>query len=201
LKDEISARTQRGSFANLCLTPRASTERYGEANLSILNLIQLLQSRAIHQPERLAYTFLLDGEEEESHLTYGALEQQARAVGACLQGLGLRGERSFCSTPPGLEYIAAFWGCLYAGAVAVPAYPPRLNRNMERLLAIAEDARPSAALMNGQILSRLKPLLHEVPELRALKWLVSEEMSPWSLIKCGHRSANASRLTSGSSRQ
>jgi acyl-CoA synthetase (AMP-forming)/AMP-acid ligase II len=177
------------------------TERYGEANLSILNLIQLLQSRAIHQPERLAYTFLLDGEEEESHLTYGALEQQARAVGACLQGLGLRGERSFCSTPPGLEYIAAFWGCLYAGAVAVPAYPPRLNRNMERLLAIVEDARPSAALMNGQILSRLKPLLHEVPELRALKWLVSEEMSAWSLIKCGHRSANTSRLTSGSSRQ
>lgn len=152
------------------------TERCGEANPSIVNLIQLLQSRATHQPERLAYTFLLDGEGEESHLTYGELEQQARAVGACLQGLGLRGERVILLYPPGLEYIAAFWGCLYAGAVAVPAYPPRLNRNMQRLLAIVADARPSAALTNGHILSRLKPLMHDVPELRALKWLASEEI-------------------------
>lgn len=69
------------------------TERYGETNPSIVNLIQLLQSRASHQPERLAYTFLLDGEGKELHLTYGELERQALAIGACLQGLGLRGER------------------------------------------------------------------------------------------------------------
>ena len=152
------------------------TESYGEAGQGIVNLIQLLQSRAAQQPGRLAYTFLLDGEGEEAHLTYGELERQARAVGACLQGLGLRGERVILLYPPGLEYIAAFWGCLFAGAVAVPAYPPRLNRNLERLQAVVADARPSAALTNGQTLSRLKPLLHEVPALRALKWVATEEI-------------------------
>ena len=75
------------------------TERYGETNPTIVNLIQLLQSRAIQQPERLAYTFLLDGEEEESHLTYGELGQQARAIAASLHGLVCVASESSCPTP------------------------------------------------------------------------------------------------------
>jgi len=142
----------------------------------IINLIQLLQSRAAHQPDRLAYTFLLDGEEEEAHLTYGELERQARAIGTCLQQLNLQGQRVILLYPPSLEYIAAFWGCLYAGAVAVPAYPPRLNRKMQRLQAVVADAQPSAALTTEHILSRLQPLLKNIPALSALKWLVTEEI-------------------------
>ncbi len=91
-------------------------------------LVELLRRRARHEPRRAAYTFLTDG--EEVHLTYGELDRRARAIAALLQEMGAGGERVLLLYPPGLDYIAAFFGCLYAGAVAVPAYPPRLNRSL-----------------------------------------------------------------------
>ena len=59
---------------------------------------------------------------------------------------GLAGGRALLLYPPGLEFIVAFFGCLYAGVVAVPAYLPRPNRPMTRLRSIVEDARPSVVL-------------------------------------------------------
>ena len=56
---------------------------------------------------------------------------QARAIAARLGAEGLAGERALLAFPPGLEFLAAFFGCLYAGVVAVPAYPPRPNRTAD----------------------------------------------------------------------
>src|SRR5206468_155512 len=104
-------------------------------------------SRARLTPEARAYTFLLDGEAAETHVSYGELDRQARAIAARLAmdsggAAEAAGERALLLYPAGLEYIAAFFGCLYAGVAAVPAYPPRANRRDERLLAILADARP-----------------------------------------------------------
>src|SRR4051812_27122674 len=88
------------------------------------SLTELLRLRAERQPEQLAYTFLASGETEQ-HVTYAELDRQARAIGAWLQSYGSEGERALLLYPPGLPYIAAFFGCLFAGGVAIPAYPPR----------------------------------------------------------------------------
>ncbi|MFN9318327.1 MAG: AMP-dependent synthetase, partial [Microcystis sp.] len=56
-------------------------------------LVELLRYRASSQPERLAYIFLRDGEIEEARLTYGELDQKARAIAAHLQSLEAKGER------------------------------------------------------------------------------------------------------------
>ncbi|HEX8559980.1 MAG TPA: amino acid adenylation domain-containing protein [Pyrinomonadaceae bacterium] len=177
--------------------------RFEEAERNFANLVELLQARAARHPERLAFTFLRDGEGEESHLTYWELERQARAIGAWLQGLNLRGERVLLLYPPGLEYVAAFWGCLYAGAVAVPAYPPRLNRHTERLQAVVADARAAAALTTANVFSRLKPLLGEVPGLGALRWVQTEEVEVGAALHWREPEADSSTLaflqyTSGS---
>jgi acyl-CoA synthetase (AMP-forming)/AMP-acid ligase II len=84
-----------------------------------------LRERASHQPEEIVYTFLLDGETESDWLTYQVLDRQARAIAATLQSYQTMGERALLLYPPGLEFVAAFFGCLYAGVVAVPVYPPR----------------------------------------------------------------------------
>ena len=97
--------------------------------------------KASAQPESVVYTFLLDGETHEVHLTYAELDRQARAIGSLLARTIAPGEPVLLLYPPGLEYITAFFGCLYAGVIAVPAYPPRLNRNLLRLEAIVSDTQ------------------------------------------------------------
>jgi len=97
-------------------------------------LIEMLRDRAERRGGDLSYTFLLDGETAEAHLTYGELDRRARGLAATLAREGITaGERVLLLYPPGLDYITAFFGCLYAGAVAVPAYPPRSRRPSARL--------------------------------------------------------------------
>ena len=97
--------------------------------IAIFNLARLAQQRAESSPDDLAYVFLSGQELLPSPLTYKQLDFQARTIAAFLQGLELKGDRALLLYPPGLEFVAAFIGCLYAGVVAVPAYPPRVNRS------------------------------------------------------------------------
>jgi amino acid adenylation domain-containing protein len=139
------------------------------------NLIELLRGRALSQPDEVAYTFLSEREgEEEQSLTYGELDRRARAIAALLAENGAKGERALLLYPPGLDYVAAFFGCLYASVVAVPAYPPRLNRNLRRLQSIAADSRATMALTTASLMTRLKPLSEQVSELKALRWLATD---------------------------
>ncbi len=108
----------------------------GEVPLSCSTIVDLLRYRAIHQPDIVAFTFLQDGETLERTLTYQDLDRCSRAIAAQLQALGLSGERALLLYPPGLDYLVAFFGCLYAGVVAVPAYPPRNQRKAPRIEAI-----------------------------------------------------------------
>ena len=137
-------------------------------------LSDLLRLRALHQPDRRAYTFLSDGETKEVHLTYGELDLQARAVAARLQALASPGERALLLYPPGLQYAAAFFGCLYAGIVAVPVYPPRPNRPDPRFLAILSDARARVVLTTSAILPNAERLLQgDAPVL----WLATDGLN------------------------
>lgn len=141
-------------------------------------VVEVLHSRALHQSDQLGYVFLQDGETEEVQMTYADLDLRARALAAQLQVLGMHGERAFLVYPPGLEFLVGFFGCLYAGVVAVPVYPPlpsRLDRTLPRFRAILHDARPVAALTSSRLLSQLEPMLSaEFPDIKALHWLATD---------------------------
>ncbi|MFB2971383.1 amino acid adenylation domain-containing protein [Aerosakkonema sp. BLCC-F183] len=137
-------------------------------------LVELLRWRAQQQTEQRAYTFLLDGEVEETYLTYADLDNKARAIAAMLQNYVKSGERAILLFPPGLDYIAAFFGCLYAGIIAVPAYPPQFNRSMSRLQAIVADADAKVVLTNEQILANKSRAITHAPNLEKLQWLVTD---------------------------
>ena len=109
-------------------------------------LVELLRHRVRCQADDVAFIYLVDGEFEQVQITYRELDRQARAIGAWLESLGLVGQRALLLYPAGLEFIAAFFGCLYAGVVAVPVYPPRRNRSMTRIQAVADDAGAKVAL-------------------------------------------------------
>src|SRR5258706_3350150 len=140
-------------------------------------LVEVLRWRALHQPDRLAYTFLLYGETEEVHLTYADLDLRARAVAARLKSLGEYGGRALLVYPPGLDFIAGFFGCLYAGVVAVPVYPPhpaRLDRTLPRLRATANDAQPVAILTSSTLIALAENLFRQAPDLQVPHWLATD---------------------------
>jgi len=118
-------------------------------------LVEIARWRARNQPDDLAYTFLIDGEEQRDNLTYHELDRRARQIAAGLQRQALGGERVLLLFHPGLDFNAAVFGCMYAGAVAVPVYPPdpfRAHRTLPRLQAILEDAQASVVLGSAEIL-------------------------------------------------
>ncbi len=136
-------------------------------------LVQLLRHRARCQPDATAFVYLVDGEHEQVELTYKELDRQARAIAAWMKEWDLEGERALLLYPAGLEFIAAFFGCLYAGVVAVPVYPPRRNRSLARIQAIADDAEAKVALTTDTVLNRVEPLIDETPHLKQLTWLAT----------------------------
>lgn len=140
-------------------------------------LLTLLHNRAVKQPEKIAYKFLIDGEAEEVSLTYQKLDQQARAIASSLQDISATGERILLLYPPGLEFITAFLGCLYAGAIAVPVYPPRRNQRIQRLQAITTDAQASIALTTASLLSNIEQHLAIESKFAALKCLATDKIA------------------------
>jgi len=75
-----------------------------------------------------------------------------------------------------LEYLAAFFGCLYAGVIAVPAYPPRNRRGTPRILALVEDSHPAIALTTSQIQPNIASLLAEKTEIGNWQWLTTDTL-------------------------
>ncbi len=155
--------------------------KYQDPNYSPKTLVDLLRWRAVTEPDTRAYTYIKDGDKKEIHLTYGELDKRARSIAAALRRKGLEGQRALLLYPPGLDYISGFFGCLYAGVIAVPAYPPdpnRLNRSLPRLQAIVNDAKATVALTTDSILymirmlklgSKMSKTLERMPFLRKFR--------------------------------
>src|SRR6476620_10907805 len=120
-------------------------------------LVELLRRRAELQPDQIAYTFLRDGEVEDASISYRELDLRARSVAQMLRGMEIAGGKALLLYPAGLEFIAAFFGCLYAQVVAVPVYQPRLRRTLDRLISVAADCKSSVVLTTEEIWSRVKP--------------------------------------------
>jgi acyl-CoA synthetase (AMP-forming)/AMP-acid ligase II len=140
--------------------------------------IELLRWRAESQPCQRAFSFLSTGGPEEVELRYAELDRQARALGAVLQSLGPAGNRALLLYPAGPEFVTAFFGCLYAGWIAVPAYPPPLNQRLARVQSIAQDARPALVLTTSTVLDRSRHRLASAPDLAGLRWLATDALPP-----------------------
>ena len=140
------------------------------------NLIELLRARTAEHGPRVAFRFLADGETEESRLTYEELELRARAIAVALAPQAAAGERALLFYTGGLEFIAAFWGCLYAGVVAVPVFPARLHRQIPRLLAIAADSEAKFVLTTAKIRRQAEDLFRRAPDLKKMQWLATDDL-------------------------
>ncbi|MGC3976297.1 MAG: AMP-binding protein [Nitrospira sp.] len=166
-------------------------------------ILDVLRWRAEHQPDQTAYVYLREGLSADSVLTYRELVARSRAIAGYLRTRFTPGERLLLVYPPGLEFVQAFWGALYAGLIAVPVPPPdafRVKAGVARVQRLAEDAGATGALTTSQLLEMLRsqdfvpPLDHWVSTDQA----VSADTSGWTDLQ--QRSSHLAYLqyTSGS---
>ena len=132
------------------------------------DLITILCERSASSPQQLAYAFLHDGKHVTKQWTYQQLALQVERIAAYLQEAGAVGERVLLLYPPGLEFIAAFLGCLAAGAVAVPAYPPRNQRHLPRIQTIIADAGAKFLLTDANAEQRIVVWLEQTSRTQPL---------------------------------
>ncbi|WP_038860411.1 non-ribosomal peptide synthetase, partial [Pseudomonas sp. R62] len=143
-------------------------------------LVHALKRRAALTPDRLALRFLAENPEQTVVLSYLELDQRARTIAAALQAQAGFGERAVLLFPSGADYVAAFFGCLYAGVIAVPAYPPESARrhHQERLLSIIADAEPKLLLTSADLRDALQQI-DGAPPLLCVDTLDSALAESW----------------------
>jgi acyl-CoA synthetase (AMP-forming)/AMP-acid ligase II/acyl carrier protein len=131
------------------------------------SLVEACTWQAQTQPHRIGFTFLADGEGDERNLTYEELDRQSRTLAAKLQTLGNKADRVVLLFAPGLEYVVGFYACIYAGMIAVPAYPPdfmRMERTFDRLRVILQDCQSRIILGTQSTLAEAAPFLPQSPQ-------------------------------------
>lgn len=139
-------------------------------------LIDVLQYWAVTAPEKSAYIFLQDGEVAEQTINYAQLDKRARVIAAELIARNVCGHCAMLLYPSSLEYICAFLGCLYAGVIAIPVYPPRGNAADARLEAILKDSKAALVMSCKEIFDKHASKLKNVSNLISLPRLITDTL-------------------------
>ncbi len=159
--------------------PKTAQAAAAQGSPQFSTLVELLQYRASTQPDSLAYQFLVDGKKEGAAYTYAELEEWAKAIASLLQQQQAKGERALLLYPQGVEVVAAFCGCLYAGVIAIPVPPPdagRMKRTLPRLREIIKDAEASIVLSNARIIEMIQESDIDFPEFDSMRWIDTESV-------------------------
>lgn len=162
----------------------------------VSSIIDIFRSHAFERPNDVIYRFLGDGDTGEKSLTFAELELEAGRIAQAIRRHAEPGDRVLILVPPGLDYIKAFFACLYAGVVAVPTYPPTNERNGHRVHAMALDADTRMGLTTAELHPRIEAFL-ELPA-----WLLVDRLPPsdgeWQPFDCSTQDLAFLQYTSGS---
>ncbi|MGF1590186.1 MAG: fatty acyl-AMP ligase [Pleurocapsa sp.] len=146
-------------------------------------IVDILLDKSINQPNHTAYTFLADGENESGSYTYQELDLQARAIAVQLLTKVKPGDRALLVYPytAGLEFIASFLGCLYAGVIAVTDYPRQHIKSLSQYQDRIDNCQAAIALTTQEFADRVKGQLIANPgmvmKLNALPWMASDRVN------------------------
>lgn len=151
-----------------------SCQRMPHSELSAAaTLVDMLRRRAQTYQDKIAFSFSYEGDDaNRTQVSYRDLDLKARSIAAELQSRGAAGERVLVLCRPGLDHIAGYFGCLYAGAVAVPVH----ERLAPRLSSVVPDANARFALGISATHHEIVAALDSVNEGRGLHWLLTDEI-------------------------
>ena len=164
-------------------------------------LNELLADAAGRRPEQTAFLFLRDGENDIISISYEELHRRACGIAEVLRSRRIESARALLLYRSGIEFLAALFGTMYAGHVAVPAHPPHADRSLRRLEAMASDSDPTFVLTTSDIAGRSAAVLASLPALARLEWVSTDTVGHGDdrICRPGHRADLALlQYTSGS---
>ncbi|WP_162877672.1 AMP-binding protein [Mycobacterium persicum] len=145
-------------------------------------LSDIVRGSAERYSDKVAFDYCRyspDGE-EHSQLTYRELDIKARAIASILQQQGAAGERVLVLCPSGLDFIAAFFGCIHAGAVAVPVHPPVRDKVMGRVASIIADVQARLVLTTTEVQAKVRDVVDGLADGSSLQWCAVDAVNPQS---------------------
>ncbi len=141
------------------------------------SLVEIISKRANAQPDDVVYKYLGDGINETESFTFKEIDRVARSIAEALSKKLSKGDRVLLLFPQGLQYVAALYGCFYGGFIAIPAYPPRRNRKMDRINSIIEDSGAAAGLVTEDVFKTIERNFAEDELLKGMEWFEYEKIS------------------------
>ena len=172
------------------------------------SFVALLRHRATVQSQQTGYLFLRnnDPEQELDLLSYAQLDQRARAIAVALQAAGEPGQRVLLLQQPGLDFVTSFYGCLYAGAIAVTTYPAhrgRLKQALPKICDLLKDAECSTVLTTADTAEAFAAAWNEMiggrcPLVIASDTICLNDAEKWHAPAVGRDSVAFLQYTSGS---
>lgn len=150
-----------------------------KAKVEVSTLSEMLREKSSLYPEKNAYIFLKDGDEVGEKITFRQVDQEAQRLAGVLQSEHLQGERVLLLYPSSLEYIKAFFGCIYASSIAVPVYPPRANKAAKRIVSIVQDSQAKAVLTTKAIRDKLLESENFGAIASKLQWIATDALSEY----------------------
>ncbi len=140
-------------------------------------VVDLLTYQAEHKSQQTAYIFLSDGENESSRLTYGELDEKAKAIAVVIQSMTQPGDRVLMLYNSGEEFLIAYFACLYAGVIPIPADPSRSYHNNKRLKTIISDAEANFVLSTNALLNNIQTKFNPEQLLNNIQWLTTDTIT------------------------
>jgi len=144
------------------------------------SIIDIIRWRAEKQSNKLAYQFSdysCPSEVEEKVLSYAELDRKSRHIAALLQDLNVYGKPVLIMYPPGLDYIVAYFGCLFAGAIAVPCYSPLNSSMMSTLNKVVKNSGSCHILTIEEIKDKVWKEIDNQPYLSSLQWISTDKIT------------------------
>ena len=145
------------------------------------SLVEIVHRQALEAPDKLVLTFLADGSIESAvNWTRERLDRRARAIASALRRSGKAYRRPvLLMLPPGPEFVAAFFGCLYAHAIAVPMTPPglaRMARTFARLARIVSDSESQVFITTDKLSAAVDGVIERLEVARDIQILKEDEI-------------------------
>ena len=181
------------------ISSRSGRQAPARADTTVVSEVMRAAER---HPDRTAMRFLNEGDQQEDCLSFAQIDRAARTLAARLQAERAAGERVLILLAPGIDYVVALLGCLYAGAIAVPGHPPR-RRTLDRLAAIVRNCGARFAIADGEDVVQLDGQLRALSGGPSLRWLATSDPSgptaaDWRLPDLDPQATALLQYTSGS---